>query len=245
MDKGKFLAARKSLHNHKGIGTLGEKTLHSVLKNYYEEHTENHEIKVGGYVADIVGENGIIEIQTRNFDKLRKKLTAFLEVCDVTIVYPVAQIKWLCWVDTKSGEITKKRKSNKKGIPHEIFHELYKIKEFLDNPRLKIIICMLELEEYRLLNGWSEDRKKGSTRSERIPVEIIDEIIIENIIDYKRLIPEGLTSGFSAKDFSMLTKLSINRAQTALNILNHVHAVNRISKKGNAYIYKINDETSD
>ena len=69
-----------------GIGTLGEKTLHAVLKYGYEPQEENHETKIGGYVADIVGENGIIEIQTQGFDRLRKKLSAFLEVCDVTAV---------------------------------------------------------------------------------------------------------------------------------------------------------------
>ena len=67
MDKELFINACKSDKCKKGIGTLSEKTLHSVLKNYFEPFSENHEIKIGNYVADIVGENGIIEIQTRQF----------------------------------------------------------------------------------------------------------------------------------------------------------------------------------
>ena len=63
----------------KGIGTLGEKTLHAVLKNYYEPFEQNHEIKVGRFVADIVGEQGVIEIQTRSFGNLLDKLDNFLE----------------------------------------------------------------------------------------------------------------------------------------------------------------------
>lgn len=72
-----------------GIGTLAEKTVHSVLKSYYSPDTLNHEVKIGGFVADIYTGNEILEIQTRNFDKLRRKLTAYLEISPVTIVsYP-------------------------------------------------------------------------------------------------------------------------------------------------------------
>ena len=59
------------------IGTLSEKTLHAVLKQYFDGDESHHEIKVGSYVADIVNEKGIIEIQTRNFNKLRNKLERF------------------------------------------------------------------------------------------------------------------------------------------------------------------------
>lgn len=97
MDRNRFqqacMQARESLHGQNGIGTLGEKTLHAALKAYYEPDAESHEIKIGRYIADIVGENGIIEIQTRSFDKLRKKLEAFLSVAHVSVVYPVAAVK--------------------------------------------------------------------------------------------------------------------------------------------------------
>ena len=36
-----------------GIGTLGEKTLHAVIKHYLEPDERCHEIRVGGYIADI------------------------------------------------------------------------------------------------------------------------------------------------------------------------------------------------
>ena len=88
-----------------GIGTLGEKTLHAVLKNYFEPHKENQEIRIGSFIADIVNENGVIEIQTRQFNKLLRKLENFLEYCNVTIVYPIPQIKYLSWIDTETGEI--------------------------------------------------------------------------------------------------------------------------------------------
>ena len=48
MDKEAFYAACEKIigtqRSKKGIGTLGEKTLHAVLKNYYEPFEQNHEI---------------------------------------------------------------------------------------------------------------------------------------------------------------------------------------------------------
>lgn len=97
MNKQKFKEACQSIihieREQNGIGTLGEKTLHAVLKQYYEPDKTNHERKVGSFVADIVTDSGIIEIQTRAFDKLRKKLAEFLEIAAVTVVYPIPKTK--------------------------------------------------------------------------------------------------------------------------------------------------------
>ena len=222
-----------------GIGTLGEKTLHAVLKCYFETSSQNHEIKLGNYVADIVGENGIIEIQTRGFEKLRKKLEAFLEISTVTIVYPIASTKRLIWLDNETGEMTKKRKSPKTGVPYDVYFELYKIKSFLTHENLRICIVMLEIEEYRNLDGWSNDKKKGSSRYERIPIDITDEIHINSVNDYIKLIPNDLPTKFSARDFKKASHLSLHTSQTALNILNFIGAVKRVGKQGNAYEYAI------
>ncbi|NLT15021.1 MAG: hypothetical protein GXY05_11835 [Clostridiales bacterium] len=243
MDKSLFRQACDTVINKErlssgGIGTLGEKTLHSVLKNYFEPDESCHEIKIGRYVADIVTENGIIEIQTRQFNALRQKLAFFLEQSIVTVVYPVAEIKWLLWIDESTGEVTKRRKSPKIGKPYEIFYELYKIRSLLSHPGLRLHIVLLELEEFRTLNGWSRDKKKGSTRYDRIPVDILGELNINNINDYAKLIPEELGSRFTVKDFKAASGLSLYTAGLALNVLNTVGAVVRTGKKGNAYVYE-------
>ena len=75
------------------------------MKNYFEPYDENQEIRIGGYVADIVGENGVIEIQTRQFNKLLKKLEAFLDYCDVTVVYPIPVVKYVRWIETVQNKI--------------------------------------------------------------------------------------------------------------------------------------------
>lgn len=220
-----------------GIGTLSEKTVHSVLKKFYDSNSNNHEIKIDGYVADICNGEEIIEIQTRSFDRLRKKLSVFLDLYPVTIVYPIPYIKWIRWVDPQTGEITQPRKSPRRGTPYTIFPELYKIKGFLENPNLHIRIVLLNMEEYRFLDGWSQDKKKGSTRCDRIPTDLIEEIYISEAKDYKKLIPESLDREFTSKDYKKASGLSSGAANTAVNILNHVGAIERIGKKGRLYLY--------
>lgn len=227
------------------IGTLGEKTVHAVMKYYLEPREEFHEKRVASFYADIVkeldkGKIEIIEIQTRNFNVLRRKLDCFLKFANVTIVYPIPYRKWIQWIDEETGEVTKKRKSPKLGSFYMIFPELYKIKAYLKHPNLKLQIFLIDIEESRLLNGWSKDRKKGASRYDRIPVTVNEELIICSAQDYQFFIPEELPEEFTSKEFQKVSRLTLSKAQTALNILNYMEVVKRIGKKGNSYIYQRN-----
>lgn len=226
-----------SIRMESGIGTLREKTVHAVLKNYLAPDTSCQEIKIGRYYADIVNENGIIEIQSGNFDKLRRKLDVFLELYPVTVVYPIPNIKWLRWVSEETGEISPPRKSPKQGTPYMIAPELYKIKNYLLHPNLRIHIILMNLEEYRYLDGWSRDKKKGSSRCDRIPTELTEEVVISAVPDYDKLIPSSLGENFTVKDYKKASGLQLKAAGTALNILYYVGAVQRIGKRGQAYLY--------
>ena len=222
-----------------GIGTLGEKTLHAVLKNYYEPQKAKQEIKIGNYYADIFNEKGIIEIQTTQFNKLRLKLAYFLKNHHVTIVYPIAYQKWIYWIDELTGEISGGRRSPKKGKSYEVFKELYKIKNFLRHEGLHIHVILVDLEEYRLLNGWSKDRKKGSHRSNRIPLVLQEELHIDALTDYQKFLPEELPKQFVCSDFAKAAEISLHLAQVSVNILLEVGVIKRVGKKGRAYLYEI------
>ncbi len=243
MDKEAFYAAcEKKIGTQlskKGIGTLGEKTLHAVLKNYYEPHEENHEIKVGRFFADIVGEQGVIEIQTRNFGGLIKKLDNFLEFCEVTVVYPLPALKYVAWLDMDSGELSPKHKSPKKYRIYDAFKEIIRIKYALDNPRFHLVLCFLEMDEIRFLNGWSENKKRGSTRCDRIPRDIIEEVRFDSVQDYRRFIPDSLPDEFTSAHYAKACRINKSLASQGLNVLNYLGLVERVGKKGNSFIYKV------
>ena len=225
-----------------GIGTLSEKTMHAVLKNYYAPDEDMHEIPIENYVADIYTGTEIIEVQTRAMNRMRKKLDAFLPLYPVTIVYPIPREKWLYWIDEETGEVSKKRKSPKKGNVYESFVELYKIRPYLSHPNLRLRLDLIDMEEYRLLNGWSHDRKKGSERYDRIPTVFAEEICIDCVRDYMQLIPFEQPEQFTVKDFAKQTKIPARLAGTILLIFYDLKLVNRVGKSGNSYIYEVNEE---
>ena len=222
-----------------GIGTLKEKTLHAILKDYYAPLKDMQEIPVDGYVADIYTGTEIIEIQTAQFNRMRSKLECFLPNYPVTIVYPVPKIKYLLWIDEETGECSKPRKSTVKGSVYRAFYELYKIKQYLPDKNLKLCFPILEIEEYRLLNGWSRDKKKGSSRYDRIPKTLLGEVRFERIEDYIQLIPYDLEEPFTAKDFAGAIGECKDIAGNVLHVLNYLHVVKQCGKKGNAYLYKV------
>ncbi|WP_310603690.1 hypothetical protein, partial [Anaerosporobacter sp.] len=205
---------------------------------YYEPDSRKQEIKIGAKVADILNESGVIEIQTRQFNKLRGKLATFLPEHSVTIVYPIAYNKWLCWIDETTGEVTPRRKSPKKGKPHQAFIELYKIKEYLNNPNFHLKIVMVDIEEYRFLNGWSKDKKKGSSCSDRIPIGLQEVIAINSVSDYSRLLPDELPEQFTTKDYARIAKVPIGLAQVALHVMCSVGAINLVGKQGRLKLYE-------
>lgn len=224
-----------------GIGTLSEKTVHAVLKNYYAPDEDMHEIPIEGYVADIYTGTEIIEIQTRAFNKMRRKLEAFLPLYPVTIVYPIPNIKWLSWIDEETGEASALRKSPKKGNVYQAFKELYKIRPYLSDKNLRLRFALLDMEEYRLLNGWSKDKKKGSERYDRIPVKFAEEVCIERREDYMQLIPYELPERFTAKDFAKYAKIPAESAGTILLIMTDLSIVERVGKVGKAYLYEVKE----
>lgn len=222
-----------------GIGTYGEKTVHAIFKHYYEPDEDKHEIPIERFVADIYTGSEIIEIQTRQFNRMRDKLSGFLPFYPVTIVYPIPRYKWLIWINEESGELSKKRKSPKIGSAYLAFIELYKIKMFLKNRNLKLRLVLTDMEEYRLLNGWSHDRKKGSSRYDRIPLEIVDEIVLERPEDYMQFVPPQLIDPFTSKEFAKAAHIPVKLAQTVLNVLFEMEVVKRVGKNGNSYLYDV------
>ena len=232
--------------NHDSIGTLGEKTLHAVLKSYYEPDADCHEVPIGGYVADIVGERGIIEIQTRGFIRLRPKLEVFLEAAPVTVVYPVICRKTLINLDAVTGEVTSVRRSPKKGNIYAAVRELYTIRDFLSHPRLTIRVVLLTGEEVRRFGVRTRRRKKQRTRkgeyvSDLVPVELLDEITLAEPKDYDLFLPTRLRDGempFGTAELAAAAAVDTDCARMILNLLTGMGRLVPAGKRGNARLYR-------
>lgn len=242
MDKIKFAEACRAAEqrNREGIGMMGETGVHNALKYYFVPYTDSHEVKIGGYIADAVGEDGIFEIQTASFTKLKKKLEAFLMCTRVTLVYPIAVSKRIVRYNGETGEVLSRRKSPKKGTQFNCFNELYAIRDMLLNERLTVCLVLYEAEEYRDVtlerrNTW----RRGARMTERIPVELIDEIWLQSPLDYERFIPDGLAAEFTAAEFATAAKIKAPTARKALPVLCSLGLCERFAKSGNSYLYRM------
>lgn len=229
----------RSVESTNKIGTLHEKYLHSALKFFIEPNIEAHEIRVGRYIADVKNAEGIFEIQTCSFNVLRKKLSVFLEHERVTIVYPIPHLKRLIWINEGTGELSKPRKSPKKGCFFDAFTEIYKLDSLAGHKSLRIMLLLVDMDEYRLLNGWGNGGKKGSARFERIPVELFDKILVEKPTDYIELFPEELPNMFTSKDLAKHAKITLPLAQKTLTVLSKLGVISCIGRLGRLKLYLI------
>lgn len=225
-----------------GFGTLREKTVHAVMKLYYEPNEDCHEVPIEGFIADIYTGERIIEIQNGNFNKLRPKLAVFLPLYPVTVVLPIPHYKWVIWMDEESGELSKRNKSPVTGNAYHAFPELYKIKQFLGHPNLSFAFPLIDMDEYRLLNGWSRNRKRGSSRYDRMPLELFDEVVIERVEDFMQLVPYELDDAFTVRDFANAAGIHRDLASATLPLLMHMGLVDRVGKRGREYLYEAAEE---
>ena len=104
------------------IGTYGERALHAALKRLIEPDESLHERPYHGCVVDVLRPDGVFEVQTRAFDRLRGKLGRLLPDTAVTVVYPAVRQKWLVWVDPDTGEyreVTRYRNDETAAFPED------------------------------------------------------------------------------------------------------------------------------
>ena len=237
----KELAVRqdKNAYDDGGIGTLSEKTVHAVLKNYIEPDKDYQEVAMDGFFADICRKSEIVEIQTRAFDRLRRKLDSFLNYYPVTVVYPMAVNKWIANVDKKTGERGSFRCSPLHLNEYHAFTELYKIKSRLRNPNLKIHLYMMDMEEYKMESSVIKRGRPTYSKLDRIPLGIRRIVTLDCPNDYLQFIPPELENGFTSGDFSVSAGISKSDASLALNILYEMGVVARTGKKGNSYAYEV------
>ena len=100
------------------------------------------------------------------------------------------------------------------------------------------------MEEYRLLDGKrrKNNPKVGSHRYDRVPLDLYDEVILDDVRDYAQLLPVDLPDEFTARDLADAAHIHIDLARETLLLLYELGIVARIGKSGKAYLYRAFDE---
>ena len=221
------LCERALLEAHRmgesGIGTLGEKRLHALIKRFLCEDEQYHEVGLDKtrYVSDIRVGNDITEVQTGAFYPMKNKIAYYLDHtdCTVTVVHPIVVRKWVCYIDPKSGTASERRRSPRVDRPAELLAELFSLLPSKPSSRLRFRLLCIEAQDFRLLTPKSGDTHRATKRFERIPLALLDDMIFESAEDLRMLLPTDLSEHFAVKEFSRLSKLRGRDAYSAVRAM--------------------------
>lgn len=241
VDKERFLRAIERAQAERGqsqgIGTLGEKLLHSTLKYYFEPDREYHEIEYGGYVADIMRDGRITEIQTSGIYKLREKLRVYLSDTDVTVVCPLALEKRIHIIDKSSGAVSKPRLSPKRCGELDLISMMVGFEQYISTGRLTVLCVCLSVDEYRERAPRGKYRPRATVKIEEIPREIQRVSEFRGAEDYLAALPPELAEAFTVKELAKIMKRKTRYAQSVITLLLRLGVLCRVGSSGRAYLY--------
>ena len=234
-------APERQTEGGSGIGTYGEKRLHRVLKRWLCDDPQKQEVAVGRHVADLLVENEIMEIQTKNLRALSEKLKSYLEDTEyrVTVIYPMIVERRIVRMDRETGEVISVRKSPKKAKWIDALSELYWLREVLTDPRVSVRLLLITAEERR----YSERvryRREGVYEGELIPETLSDEWLLSTPTDYEAFLPKGQDS-FTAAEYGVFSKQKGRHLYSCLNLLCAMGLLQR-EKEGRQYRYWITNK---
>jgi len=226
------------------ITTFNEQALHRQLKEWLYQPGDEIEAPVNGYFADLRRENLLIEVQTKNFGAIRNKLNDLLTEFTIQLVFPIPQRKWICTYDT-SGNLLRRRKSPKQGQLLHLFDELIRFPQLILNQGFSLRTLLIEMEEHRCDDGRGSWRRKGQSIINRQLLTVQEDHLFHQNQDFLTLLPRQLREPFSNKDLADAYGISARQSQRIAYCLHKMNVLQRIGKKGNAYLYQKNPFLSE
>ncbi len=220
-----------------GIGTLNEKPLHEALKRFCAEPGDAFEVPLDGFVVDILREGLVVEIQTRNFKAMQRKLGKLLADREVRLVYPIAQDKWITKEPHPEGGPGSRRKSPKHGRFESVFDELVSFPTLLADPNFSVELLLIEEEEVRRYDGSRGWRRRGWVTHERRLLEVVDRRVLRSPADLVAFLPSGLTESFTTGDMVSSMRMAKRLAQRMAYCLRVAGCIAPVGKRSNAILY--------
>ena len=214
-----------------GIGLLNEKPLHASLKQWYARPGDRFEVPVDGFVIDIVRDDLLIEIQTRNFSSIKSKLNKLAHSHRVRLIYPIVQEKWIVRGATR-------RKSPKRGRFEDLFWELVSIPQLLLNPNFSLEVLMIRQEEVRRYEGKRKWRTRGWVIEGHRLLDVLDQRMFVHSTDWLRFLPAGLES-FTTGDLATVIATRRELAQKMAYCLREAKMIELIGRRGRANLYRV------
>ena len=217
---------------------MAEYSLHSEIKDWYKISGDELEVKVEDFIVDILRGKLLIEIQTRNFSAIKKKLIKLLLNNQVRLVYPIAKLKWIA-NESGTGKFVRRRKSPKKGKLLDLFNELVYTPRLFKNRNFSLEVLLIEEEELRCNDGRGSWRRRGVSVKDRKLMQVFERVLFEDSRAFLELLPKELDKCFTNRVLALRLGISINLSQKITYCLRKMGAVSIASKKGNELLFQI------
>ena len=220
------------------INTHNESSLHRELKFQYAGSKGRTEAEIGGFVADCVNAKGeYIEIQTGSFGPLKKKAKEIAVRGKVKIVYPVIVTKYIEVYDT-GGKLLYRRKSPRKSSPWDLFRALVYAPELPLVKGVTVEIALVDVDEKRVKDGKGSWRRKGVSIHDRKMTAFHSRICLKKPADYRSFIPFAKNKKFTSALLGKKAGIDAGIARKALYVLVKIGVVEKIGKRGNAFVFR-------
>jgi hypothetical protein len=219
------------------IGTLNEKPLHAALKSWYAKANDKFEVDVDGYVVDILRDDLIIEIQTKNFSMIRRKLANLSDRHPMRLVYPIPSEKWIIKVNKDGNTPLSRRKSPKRGTYEDLFEELVSFPSLIKNPNFSLEILLIQEEEIRIHDPQRAWRRRGWVTQERRLIDVLEQHCFGDPKALMTLFPQSIESEFTTSDLAAALQSSIRLAGKMAYCLREMGAILPVGKRRNAILY--------
>ena len=221
-----------------GIGVRNEKSLHAALKEYYARPGDQLEVRVDGFIVDIVRGDLLIEIQTRNLSAIQRKLRALLGQHPVRLIHPIAAEKWIVRMTASGKKIIGRRKSPKVGRLADLFEELVSIPDLINHPNLVFEIALVQEEEIRRADGKGSWRRRGQSVHDRKLLKVMETITFEKKEDFVRFLPEGLEQPFSNASLAHRLDTPVHAVRRMTYCLKRMGVIEEVGKNRNQLLFK-------
>ena len=218
------------------IGQLREGPLHRALKDWLARPGDRAEVRVDGYVIDLVRAGGeLVEIQTGGFSPLRAKLDALLDRHRMRIVHPVPARRRIVRVDA-AGEVLSSRPSPKRPGATAIFDGLVSFPTLLSHPHLTVEV-LLCAEDHVRAPAPVRGRRFLRDPGERRLVEVLERIELHRAADLARLaaVPAG---DFTTRELAAAMGAPLPLAQKAAHCLRALEVLEPAGMRGRAPLHR-------
>ena len=216
---------------------MNEYSLHSEIKTAYALPGDQLEAKLGNFIVDILRGELAIEVQTKNFSALKKKLQVLTEKNQVRLVYPLPEKKWITRV-TENGALVRKRKSSRKGKLVDVFRELVMIPTMLGEENFSLEVLLIDEEEVVCADGKGSWRRRGVSIRDRKLLRINERVLFLSKADYLKILPDGLGDVFTNREIAKKANISLRAARQITYCLKKSGIIRVVDKKRRALVFK-------